>query len=73
MRLLLLDVKARPLHAYVATINVASLRVLQKCGFVIDHVRMSPASDRYPACEEVALMLNNLSATCGSDAERGEG
>jgi hypothetical protein len=27
-------VDARPLHAYVAKSNVASLRVLEKCGFV---------------------------------------
>ena len=31
----LLDVvDARPLHAYVVTSNVASIRVLEKCGFV---------------------------------------
>jgi RimJ/RimL family protein N-acetyltransferase len=31
----LLDVvDARPLHAYVAKGNVASMRVLEKCGFV---------------------------------------
>jgi len=28
-------VKIRPLYAHVAKHNVASLRVLQKCGFVI--------------------------------------
>jgi RimJ/RimL family protein N-acetyltransferase len=27
-------VNARPLHAYVAKSNVASIRVLEKCGFV---------------------------------------
>jgi RimJ/RimL family protein N-acetyltransferase len=27
-------VDARPLHAYVAKSNVASIRVLEKCGFV---------------------------------------
>ena len=27
-------VDARPLHAYVAKCNVASIRVLEKCGFV---------------------------------------
>ena len=31
----LLDVvDARPLHAYVVKCNVASIRVLEKCGFV---------------------------------------
>jgi RimJ/RimL family protein N-acetyltransferase len=33
--LLLAEVKARPLHAHVVKHNVASIRVLQKCGFVI--------------------------------------
>ena len=31
----LLEVATRPLHAIVATSNGASLRVLQKCGFVV--------------------------------------
>jgi RimJ/RimL family protein N-acetyltransferase len=31
---LLEEVAARPLHAWVATSNVASIRVLEKCGFV---------------------------------------
>jgi RimJ/RimL family protein N-acetyltransferase len=31
---LLDEVDARPLHAYVAKSNVASIRVLEKCGFV---------------------------------------
>lgn len=29
------EVTARPLHAWVATSNVGSIRVLQKCGFVV--------------------------------------
>jgi RimJ/RimL family protein N-acetyltransferase len=29
------QVETRPLHAYVATHNVASRRVLEKCGFVV--------------------------------------
>jgi RimJ/RimL family protein N-acetyltransferase len=57
LQLLLLEVTTRPLHAHVATGNGASLRVLQKCGFVVEQVRMSPASDRYPACEEAVLVL----------------
>ena len=28
------EVKTRPLHAWVATTNVGSIRVLEKCGFV---------------------------------------
>jgi RimJ/RimL family protein N-acetyltransferase len=57
LRLLLLEVAIRPLHAYVATSNGASLRVLQKCGFVVDRVQMSPGSDRYLECEETVLVL----------------
>jgi RimJ/RimL family protein N-acetyltransferase len=31
----LLQIKARPLYAYVAKHNYASIRVLEKCGFII--------------------------------------
>jgi RimJ/RimL family protein N-acetyltransferase len=34
---LLAEVTERPLYAYVATANPASIRVLEKCGFVIAH------------------------------------
>ncbi len=57
LELLLSEVAVRPLHAFAATSNGASLRVLQKCGFVVEHVRQSPATDRYPACEEAVLVL----------------
>jgi RimJ/RimL family protein N-acetyltransferase len=57
LELLLREVAQRPLVATVATGNGASLRVLQKCGFVFEQVRHSPASDRYPACEEAVLVL----------------
>lgn len=56
--LLLLEIPARPLYAHVATSNGASRRVLQKCGFVVERVQVSPASDRYPECEEAVLVLN---------------
>ena len=55
--LLLREVAKRPLVATVATSNGASLRVLQKCGFIIEQVRLSPASERYPECEEAVLVL----------------
>ena len=55
--LLLREVADRPLAAVVATSNGASLRVLQKCGFVIEQVRLSPASERFPECEEAVLVL----------------
>ena len=55
--LLLEEVTRRPLIAAVATSNIASLRVLQKCGFVVDRVELSPASDHFPECEEAFLVL----------------
>ena len=57
LRLLLREVAKRPLVATAATGNGASLRVLQKCGFVIEQVRLSPASERHPECEEAVLVL----------------
>lgn len=35
LRLLLTEAPQRPMHAYVAKENVASIRVLEKCGFKI--------------------------------------
>jgi RimJ/RimL family protein N-acetyltransferase len=57
LHLLLREVADRPLVATAATSNGASVRVLQKCGFVVERVRLSPASDRYPECEEAVLVL----------------
>ena len=57
LHLLLREVTKRPLVATAATGNGASLRVLQKCGFVVEQVRLSPASERYPECEEAVLVL----------------
>ncbi|MFO0980108.1 MAG: GNAT family N-acetyltransferase [Planctomycetaceae bacterium] len=57
LRLLLQEVTVRPLYAQAATSNKASLRVLQKCGFQIDAVRLEPACDRYPECEVAHLVL----------------
>lgn len=57
LRLLLQEVAKRPLFAAVATSNKASLRVLEKCGFVVEHVRHSPESERFAACEEAVLVL----------------
>ena len=54
---LLGEVARRPLVATVATTNGASLRVLRKCGFVVEQVRLAPATDRYPECEEAVLVL----------------
>ena len=57
LHLLVREVTKRPLIATAATSNGASLRVLQKCGFAVERVRLSPASDRYPECEEAVLVL----------------
>jgi len=55
LHLLLQEVTKRPLVATAATSNGASVRVLQKCGFVVEQVRHSPATDRYPECEDSAM------------------
>lgn len=57
LQLLLSEVTKRPLTATAATSNAASLRILQKCGFVVVKVHHSPATDRYPACELAVLEL----------------
>ncbi len=57
LELLLKQVPSRPLYARVATSNRASLRVLQKCGFVVERVQVSPATERYLECEEALLVL----------------
>jgi RimJ/RimL family protein N-acetyltransferase len=57
LELHLLEVPIRPIYAHVATSNSASLRVLQKCGFVIERVQLSPATERFPECEETILIL----------------
>lgn len=57
LELLLKEIRSRPLHARVATSNRGSLRVLQKCGFVLQSVQASPADDRYRECEEAVLVL----------------
>ena len=68
LHLLLREVAKRPLVATVATSNGASLRVLQKCGFVVERVRLSPATDRYPECEEAVLVLREAPrAGAGND------
>ena len=59
LHLLLQEVTKRPLVATAATSNGASLRVLQKCGFVIERVHLAPASERHPECEEAVLVLRS--------------
>ena len=57
LELLLQEVAIRPLHARAASSSQASLRVLQKCGFEIVRIQVSPADDRYPECEEAIFIL----------------
>lgn len=55
--LMLDEVTTRPLYARVATHNAASIRVLEKCGFVVTGYAHSPGDERYVACEEALLEL----------------
>lgn len=57
LALLLEQVSIRPLHSRVAKTNVASIRVLERCGFEITGYKVSPADDRFPECEEAILLL----------------
>src|SRR5262249_55524664 len=57
LHLLLGEVARRPLFATAATGNGASLRVLRKCGFVVERVHLAPADDRHPECEVAVLVL----------------
>lgn len=57
LQLLLTIVPVRPLHARVAASNQASLRVLQKCGFVIRSSQVTPSDDRFLECDETFLVL----------------
>jgi len=51
------EVKTRPLHAWVATTNVGSIRVLEKCGFVATGSR-SEFDERFgQQVEELLLEL----------------
>ncbi len=57
LTLLLEDVNRRPLHARVAVDNKASIRVLERCGFVVTGYQHSPGTERYVECEEAVLVL----------------
>jgi RimJ/RimL family protein N-acetyltransferase len=50
-------VTARPLYAHVAKDNIASIRVLEKCGFTVSRRVKAIATDRGEAVEEVILKL----------------
>jgi RimJ/RimL family protein N-acetyltransferase len=53
------NVKDRPLYAVVAKPNVASIRVLEKCGFVLSDEEIGP---RYEGSDEVEEVLLKLEA-----------
>jgi RimJ/RimL family protein N-acetyltransferase len=57
LELMLRLVDARPLHARVALHNKGSLRVLEKCGFVIVGQEHAPATERLLECDEAILIL----------------
>ncbi|CAN5754586.1 GNAT family N-acetyltransferase [soil metagenome] len=57
VHLFLLAVTTRPLRARVAAHNLASLRVLERNGFVVTGSRHSPEDERYLACAEMMLEL----------------
>jgi RimJ/RimL family protein N-acetyltransferase len=50
-------VPVRPLYAHVAKDNLASIRVLEKCGFTVSRRFKAIATDRGEAVEEVILKL----------------
>lgn len=58
LRLLLSVVSVRPLTARVASSNYASVRVLEKNEFRTDRTEWSDATDRFQACEETVLILD---------------
>ena len=47
----------RPLHARAARSNAGSIRVLEKCGFVLTGFEWSEETERFPACEEAIFVL----------------
>lgn len=57
LALMLEQLNVRPLYARVAVHNMASLRVLQKCGFSEQERVVCPGDERFLPCEEVILIL----------------
>lgn len=51
-------VTRRPLHARAARSNAGSVRVLEKCGFVLTGYEWSEETERFPACEEAIFVLD---------------
>lgn len=57
LRLFLAEVPRRPLHATAARANVASIHILQKCGFRLTGYHMGEETERYLAREVATFML----------------
>ena len=57
IELFLQEVPTRPLRARVAAHNTASIRALQRNGFVITDRCQTAATERFEACERLTLML----------------
>jgi RimJ/RimL family protein N-acetyltransferase len=52
--------RSRPLYARVAADNVASLRVLEKCGFHVIATERNDAEARSVEIEEFVLLLDEV-------------
>jgi len=52
------EVRARPLYAYVAKHNVASIRVLEKCGFTLSRTETAASGAGNAAVEELVMKLD---------------
>jgi RimJ/RimL family protein N-acetyltransferase len=63
LRMLLAEDLTRPLHARAALDNVGSIRVLQKCGFVIEAHERGFANARGEEIDEVVMVLREGQAT----------
>ena len=58
LSLLLEEIQTRPLYARASSSNVASVRVLEKCGFELLGYEWAEATERFPACEEAKFRLD---------------
>src|SRR5437870_6632376 len=59
--------RSRPLHARLASDNVASRRVLEKCGFRVIATERNVAEARSAEVEERVLRLDELASPIGAD------
>src|SRR5256712_7881197 len=58
------DIRLRPIYGRAATDNVASIRVMEKCGFTISESSKGVANARGKEIEEVILELSGHTAIC---------